>query len=153
MFDPVCACVACRDPKLNAIQERGVPDGRHRLLSYDAELRRWPSPRLKLLAGSSHGTSGRLAHDIHPAVLIGLFNAGFRRRASKRYPRVSGQSRSHEEKGSLHRRLEDAAQNLWLLVRRMKGPVSTHKRCSCVQRRASARPERLSHDGKMGKRL
>jgi hypothetical protein len=56
---------------------------------------------LKLLAGSSYGTSGRLAHGIHPAVLIGLFNAGLRRRASKRYPRVSEQSRSYASRSRL----------------------------------------------------
>jgi hypothetical protein len=49
---------------------------------------------LKLLDGNSYGRtdSALLAHGIHPAVLIGLFNAALRRRASKRYPRVSGQS-------------------------------------------------------------
>jgi hypothetical protein len=79
MFDPACAD-AWRAAILSSTQFRNAERIMHgighcpMMPSLDHGRRR----ALKLLAGSSYGRteSALLAHGIHPAALIGLFNAG-----------------------------------------------------------------------------
>jgi hypothetical protein len=122
MFDPACAD-AWRAAILSSTQFRNAERIMHgighcpMMPSLDHGRRR----ALKLLAGSSYGRteSALLAHGIHPAALIACSTPALRRRASKRYPRVSGRSMSHASRSrpkggrrSMHRRFEDAARNL-----------------------------------------